>query len=307
MKNSIHIIIFLTLSFLSCNEIFEEDVTKESVVLIAPANGIETDLQNIGFLWEELPDVESYRFQLAVPNFTVPVTVLIDSLVNKNSFQITLAPGNYEWRVRAENSAYFSDYTIHGFKIDSLLNPINQIINLISPRDSFLTQSGLIDFEWSNLVGIIDYQFQIEKQGILVIDTIALNNSMTYNLTEEDSYSWKVLAFNDLGQSGFSERKLIIDNTPPVSPQLNNPSDGALIFADSVNLSWSVSNDRIRDSLFVFRFVSGSPLDGFPKSLESTNFMLKGESGAFEWYVKSVDEAGNVSQASNLRIFTLNP
>lgn len=107
----------LSFFFWACNDILEEDISKEHVTIIAPANGVETGFQSIGFFWESAEENRSFRIQIATPDFEEAVSVEVDSLLDKNSFIYYLEPGEYEWRVRAENSAYHSSYSTARFTI----------------------------------------------------------------------------------------------------------------------------------------------------------------------------------------------
>ncbi len=106
--------------FFSCEQILEEDIQKKEVELIIPANGIRLSIQNVGFLWEGIEGAESYRLQIANPDFNVPQTLLIDTLIRKKSFKHYLDIGRYEWRVRAENSVFQSKFSTFSFWVDSL-------------------------------------------------------------------------------------------------------------------------------------------------------------------------------------------
>ncbi|MEQ8518754.1 MAG: hypothetical protein RLN79_08430 [Cytophagales bacterium] len=110
----------VSILFISCEQILEEDIQKKEVELIIPANGIRLSMQNVGFLWEGIDGAESYRLQIVNPDFTVPQTLVLDTLIHKKSFRQYLDLGKYEWRVRAENSAYQSDFTTYVFWVDTL-------------------------------------------------------------------------------------------------------------------------------------------------------------------------------------------
>jgi hypothetical protein len=113
------ILLTCALSFFlwGCDDILEEDISTEQITIIAPANGVQSGLQNIGFHWESADEHRSFRIQVATPDFAQAVSVVVDSLVDKNSFKYKLEPGKYEWRVRAENSAFKSDYSTAAFSI----------------------------------------------------------------------------------------------------------------------------------------------------------------------------------------------
>lgn len=296
--------LFTLILIFGCNDILEEDVSAETIRLVSPANGIETDIQNIGFLWDKIENNNTYRLQVVTPNFQQPVSFLLDSLVNSNSFNLSLNPGEYQWRVRAENSAYFSDYSTNSFKIDSLSNPINQIIELLSPKDSAFSKGNTI-FSWTDLVGTVQYQFELIQNETLIIDSVLFANEIFISGIQDGNYYWRVKAFNALGESAFSERQITIDNTPPSAPTLNSPFNNQNVLADSVILIWNSSSDVVSDSIFLWNSVSNESVSLFPKSTNTKNLKIKLNSGDYSWYVKSLDRAGNVSDSSEVRQFSM--
>ncbi|MEQ8358193.1 MAG: hypothetical protein RH860_01815 [Cytophagales bacterium] len=298
-------LIIISLGLFACEDILEEDVSDKNVLLIAPANGIETDLQNIGFLWEKIENVNSYRLQIATPNFDQAVSVLLDSLVEGNSFRFSLIPGKYQWRVRAENSAYESEYSTNSFQIDSLVNPINQIIALVEPEDSSYFQSEAIIFTWIDLVGTVQYNFQITQLNSIVLDTSIFLNEFEYQPLEEGVFDWQVKAFNNLGESNFSKRSIIIDDTPPSPPQNMLPLNGGFILSDSVDFSWTSENNIAFDSLFLKNAITGNDINGFPRKTEGEFLSIPLSTGEFEWYLKSVDKAMNTGTKSQSNTFNV--
>ena len=65
------IIVLFALSslLLSCEDIFEEDLSHEEVRIIAPADGVSVDAGTVMFLWEEVPGATSYRITVVSPEF----------------------------------------------------------------------------------------------------------------------------------------------------------------------------------------------------------------------------------------------
>ncbi len=121
MKNAISNIILVALSLLlSCEDILENDLRKSEIELLAPANGLKTDEQNIYFFWEENSHADSYHFQLVSPHFDEISIFFSDTTLAKNQIQLYLNPGNYEWRVKGKNSAYSTEYSISSFIIDTI-------------------------------------------------------------------------------------------------------------------------------------------------------------------------------------------
>lgn len=107
-------------SMISCEVIIEvEDISEESVEILAPLNNTLVNTANVNFNWTKLQDSLRYRIQIAQPNFSVAQQLLMDSVVTSTGVNKTLADGNYEWRVQAFNSAYETSFTLAGFEVST--------------------------------------------------------------------------------------------------------------------------------------------------------------------------------------------
>lgn len=88
----------------SCKEIFERSLDKANVTLSAPANNVVSDSATQTFYWQPVDTNINYELQIVTPTFDSAVSLIADTTVNANVFSITLAPAQYQWRVRAFNS-----------------------------------------------------------------------------------------------------------------------------------------------------------------------------------------------------------
>jgi hypothetical protein len=118
MKILLKIILFLII--VSCADIIVEDISTRKMVLIGPSDSLKTSIRNQVFLWEQMPGAERYRLSIAKPHFQQVELIVLDTSIEKSKFNFTFQPGFYEWRVRAENSAYLGPYTSRSIQIDSL-------------------------------------------------------------------------------------------------------------------------------------------------------------------------------------------
>ena len=84
MKKSFLILVLLG-SLLSCETIFVEDVSKRSVVLLAPTNNTEVVNGSIVFTWGAIEHIGADQIQIAASNFKNAPQVLLDSLSIKTS------------------------------------------------------------------------------------------------------------------------------------------------------------------------------------------------------------------------------
>ena len=104
---------------ISCEEIINEvDISNDNVLLLAPTNNAVIQTGNISFNWKTLEGADSYQLQIAWPDFTSAVQIVLDTTIITNSFTRSLEANPYEWRVRGMNSAYKTDFTVHAFTIE---------------------------------------------------------------------------------------------------------------------------------------------------------------------------------------------
>ncbi|WP_129367239.1 hypothetical protein [Lutibacter sp. HS1-25] len=125
-KYALIVLVFTSSIYYSCEEIlFIPDISKESVTLIGPSDSVKVLVGNINFNWEHLEDAEAYKIQIATPNFTAVQQVVLDSLlpITLDTLQpitkITkgLDVGIYQWRVKAINAGYETNYTMHNLTV----------------------------------------------------------------------------------------------------------------------------------------------------------------------------------------------
>ncbi len=109
---------------IGCSDVVEvEDISGQRVELLAPADSITTIDTTLVFRWSNLTSADSYRIQIAQPNFENAVQVVIDSVITDSastspSINTTLSPNEYQWRVKAMNSAYETGYHTRSFTIN---------------------------------------------------------------------------------------------------------------------------------------------------------------------------------------------
>lgn len=112
-------IIGFILGLVACDDITEvEDISNETVTIVAPVNDAVLDTIAVTFTWQTVQDAENYHIQVATPSFENAVQVVKDSVLTTTSFSTSLDNKNYEWRIRAQNSGYQTAYTKQAFLIE---------------------------------------------------------------------------------------------------------------------------------------------------------------------------------------------
>lgn len=109
----------LGLCFICCDDITEvEDISDIEMVVLAPSNNVVLNNTQVTFTWESIEEVDSYHIQVATPSFEEAKQVVVDSSFTITSYSKILTSGDYQWRVRAENSGYTTNYKTQSFSIE---------------------------------------------------------------------------------------------------------------------------------------------------------------------------------------------
>jgi len=119
MKQILKMICVLVV-LVSCQDIIEvPDISENMVTLTAPTDTATLSSTNMLFFdWETTEDAETYRIQIATPTFAEAIQIVADSTFAGTAYQTTLDANTYQWRVRAENSGYETNYTTQSFTVE---------------------------------------------------------------------------------------------------------------------------------------------------------------------------------------------
>lgn len=299
--------LFLFIS-ISCEEILMvDDISKKEVTLTAPANNAALSTSGVTFSWETVEGTDKYQLQIATPNFENPQQIVLDTLVTKNSFTQQLNIGKYEWRIKAVNSAYETAYFKRSFEILNNDNFQNNTVVLLTPANNLTTKTASQRLSWDAIIGATSYQIQVlDENNTLVKDQNS--DALFLNFTFDDGkYTWKVRASNGTSETLYTSRSILVDTKVPNTPTPTNPVNASTTTNTSINFQWSrtpVTGSAERDSIYVYT----------ESALTNLNFKDRGTSpynktltrGAYYWFIKSFDEAGNESARSTVFNFTIN-
>lgn len=311
--------IFIFLGFLiifSCDAIFEEDISEADINLIFPENGKAYETNNISFYWNEIDGADEYRLQLYNENI-----IVLDTLIQENSFVIDLNPGNYNWKIQGLNFAYSTRFSAEfKFVVRQSNDLSSQSVILDVPSDNLITNSGSILLLWKENPVANSYELRVYKDGdtrlaILTKDGLTegkftLDQS---SLGEDAKYSWMVRAVNELSRTQFSERSFYIDRDTPNKPELLKPEQNENFTQSIIQFEWvEVQDEGNVKSNIQYQFELSKNLDfeqlvlSEATDLTTISIVLSANSGTYYWRVKAIDEANNKSDFSNNRSFTIN-
>lgn len=113
-------VLFLSycLLFLSCEDVFEKDISRKKVEVMAPGAGWVLNEAEQVFVWKLMEGASAYRLVVVSPSFARIGRYVADTLVTGNHWKTVLPEGPYEWSVRGCNSAYESQDTVLAFSVD---------------------------------------------------------------------------------------------------------------------------------------------------------------------------------------------
>ena len=306
--------LLLALNFISsCNLIFEEDLSKRKVELLSPPDNYRTAVQTQTFVWDSLPEVSQYRFQLVSKRFDFVEDYVLDTIISQQKITLGLTPRQYQWRVIGLNSSSESGYYTYSLEVGQDTSLTNQVVNVLAPSPNASYQEDSVAFLWTALNLADQYQLQVASDASFNSQTIVIDT-----LTPRDF----IYAIQQLGLGTFYYRIRAIrvgrDSTsysPTQQFSINmtpihlSPSNNSTVTLP-LNISWQVASNTIKDSLFLYHNNTATPYQKI--ELINTNYTFASVdttgygAGTYYWQVKSVSNNNLTSNFSSLWQFTIN-
>jgi len=299
-------IIAIALLLFSCDDVLEKDITNDMVELISPKDYEEIESNVVTFKWNSLSDSDKYRVQI----FKTDKTKVLDSLITKTNLTYPLPLGEYRWRVRGENFAYQSSYSLQGdFSVIESTDLSNQQIILKNPADNYYTKSSTLTCNWAALTMADYYEFELinvtNGETIVFQETNITNPAFIINntnLSAEAKYKWKIKGVNGTSETPFSTSTFSVDRTNPNQPSNTLPLQNATFTTNqTINFSWSILADvgAIQSPItYTIEFANDVNFTTIiQKNDVSTSSFDKAFTaiGSYYWRIKATDLAGNVS------------
>lgn len=292
----------------SCEEILlVSDISKKEVVLVAPVNSAILSSSGVTLSWNTIENADKYRLQIATPNFDTPQQLVLDTLVSKNSFTQQLNIGKYEWRVKAVNSAYETNYTNRSFEILNNDDFQKNSVVLLTPANNIVTKIALQKLSWDAIIGATSYQLQVLDENSTLVKEQSTAATLINFTFDEGKYTWKVRASNGTVQTLYTSRSILVDTKAPNAPTLSSPVNASTTTNTSINFQWSrtpIAGSAEKDSIYVYTGNALTNLNFKDKATAPYNKTLI--KGTYYWFIKSFDEAGNESPRSTVFNFTIN-
>lgn len=315
MNRLIYILIIIVV-IAACDDFFDEDLSGKTVELVGPADGIETSSTSFTFWWNEVDGASKYNLQVVSPSFEAIEKLVLDTNLTETKYEYQLYPGSFQWRVMAFNGSSETEYTTYTLTVDSTLDLSTTTVILSAPDADYATSDTSVEFSWQSISIAEEYKIRLVmgdwETGSLKAEEETTDDYISLGLVSEGTYAWGVRAENIYSVSKYGISTLIIDRTDPQNPTLDSPDPAEEVDIE-VTFSWIRNEDSgspiVKDSLFI------STDQDFTTDLEEIvsvetshkkEFNVsQGSSQTYYWRVKSIDAAGNVSNYSSTREFTV--
>lgn len=317
MKTINKIILFaLAIVTVSCEDIFEEDITNETVLITSPLNDSKVESNVVTFQWNDLKGASKYRVQVYGAN----QAIVLDSLVSKTNLTFPLIQGEYQWRVRGENFAYQSSYSFPVTFSTVISNDLtNQQVILSSPQNDIYVNFTNITLNWQALPNTTSYSIEvinISNGQQIYSNTSITGTSVTLNAPTltDGIYEWRVKAKNNTTETlQYAARKFSIDTVIPNQPQNVTPANNSVqIINQQVSFTWNITTDSGTVQSPISYKIEFSNNESFTIISQTSNASSStfqqtfSTAGIYFWRIREIDQAGNVSLASAPYKFTIN-
>lgn len=219
MHNHLNLFLIITsFIFFSCEDIVSvQDISVQEIHILAPVSGAMLEEGEITLSWSSVDLADRYEYQVASPSF-IDAQEIQSTLIETDSLQTTITAtttlnaGDYEWRVRAMNTAYNTNFTTASFNVVTPVVPLSdQTVVLLSPIDGLETTETSITFSWEEIVVATSYRLIISNTttGEQIYQSASDATTQTVAL-EAGTYTWQVRAETDTASTLYSQRALTI-------------------------------------------------------------------------------------------------
>ncbi|MCV9932940.1 hypothetical protein OIU80_11675 [Flavobacterium sp. LS1R47] len=318
MKTINKIILIATLAILtySCEDIFEQDISNDTIQIISPSKEAKIESNVVKFKWNTTKAADKYRIQI----FESDQILLLDSLTTKTSITLPLKAGNYIWRVRGENYGYQSIYSFPSYFSTTIPNDLtDQQVILLNPQNNKFVNTINVSLNWESMDKATSYSVKVintlTSQEMHSKDAVT-ETSVTLNVLNlvDANYQWRVKAKNTNSETKqYSARNFSIDTTIPNQPKNISPVTNSTYTSNSnINFIWNIATDtgNIKSPIsYVVEFsndIDFATVIRTQNSISTTLQQTFSTIGVYYWRVKAIDEAGNIGTNSTGFKLTIN-
>ena len=229
-----------------------------------------------------------------------------------------LAPGTYYWKLSALQNDEEKD--VQTGKIQILQSPLPKLLVPVPQYEfNYRTKLPAVRLIWTESPYATSYRLEIaadEKMRKLVVDQRQNLTSAIISTLKEGTYWWRVTPYYSINKTGlsapsevksFSVRKKASLAVPEVLVPLNNGIVNTEVSEKGISFSWKYEDDAEKYTILI----ADNPNLSSPKikSQTSENYFtfdpkkMNLSDGKWFWAVNYVDDEGNISKTSQVRVF----
>jgi len=296
LKKIIFVVVFML--FYGCSEIiFETDISQSYVNILAPTDDSNVPSGTVSFNWEAVEYADNYNIQIATPDFASANQIVADSNVVGTNFQWQLLPEKYEWRIRAQNSAFETVYFSKLLTVSESDDFSGTEVALTTPPVNHNSNESIQTLSWESVEEATEYRvriFQPDENGSLIHEETINSTSLNYEFLD-GNFTWQVRAQNTTQNTLYFSRKLLIDTVNPGIISLQSPENGNIEDAGEIKFIWQrndIAGSVEFDSIYIYNNKNLTNLIWKERSDEKQIVKDLTEDNYY-WLVKPFDKAGN--------------
>lgn len=285
-----------------------DDISSQTVMLIAPTDGSEITTNDINFTWQAVNNAEEYILQIATPNFTSPTQVIVDEVLSQTSSMQNIPDGQYQWRVKARNSTSETPFTTYSFTVSTQSSFPDRVVFILSPANNFVSNQSNLNIQWQEVEDATLYRIQVLDASNNVLDEETTSSTNIPFTFPEGELIWQVRAETTSENTQYTSQNITIDSRAPNTPELLTPTDTEVVNSTSVTFTWNrtpINGTTEQDVLYIYddpaltnlvlqEIVSGG---SFTTTLADDT--------TYYWFMNANDSAGNVSPDSDVFSFSI--
>ena len=279
-----------------CNEILTvQNISQEEVEILSPSDHATLDKLPFTLAWIGIEEASHYRLQIFTPSIDQSERILVDSILTNQFYTDSISVDAIEWRVRAENSSYQSQYSSRKFTLE-FPSITNDRITLIAPKEGAKQYDFNMLFSWNSLPNAEVYQVQIGKPNFekLVVDSLVSSSKLTYKFDNAGQYQWRVRGENQTKFTPYTTQNFTIKIDTSLESEvikLLAPADNLTFDDGNIRLTWEAiekaKNYRVQVSTPNFENAEQFILDSLTNNTSVNHHFDDGKT--YQWRVKAID------------------
>ncbi len=280
-------------------------------IMLGPKDGAITTATRPTFSWAAAPGAVAYHFQL---DDNADFSSLVSEYTGTARSYVPstpLAAGTYYWHVEVNTGTGFTGNWMPTWTV--VISPTKPAQGmLLAPDTNTFTNDSTPTLSWKAVAGGNTYQIQIDNNldfSSPVQDVTVGVGLLSYLADElaDGKYYWRVRAFNVNGAAGAWSAKwaFTIDTVAPAAPVMVTPIDGAASTNAKLKLTWNAVEGADRyevqldpDPAFLLPAINTGGLTTYTPTTPLTRDL-------YYWRARAIDAAGNFSEWSETRSFTI--